>query len=660
MQNRLKVEFRQKQLYKEQDPAQPIIVQCNNGVAEYIPGTVPKPNWEDMTQHTEGLDKFKLSWDAVSSDFTQGDDTGEANSFGSNYGKGLSVELRFFSSAFQYIFDWLMTDECQILNAVEVRITDMDCGKAYRIFELKVDNTEYAPYDEPCILFMPLRELDSVWHSFQKTIIEDNWQGWFNKDGTSTKDHPTFLMIVEKKPKFFLAVFVVLIYVVGMLSGGALLLFNEGRQWVRKTLGFSYFCPSPLIRTYIENICQKYGYTFNTLFDDDPANPYRDVCLFWPASKTYKNFLGFTSPSTKFLWDNRTVLSFSKFLNQLKKLFNAEWYVTPNKELVFQHRSYFDNQPPIYDFTNPAATLGLYNLRYTFNGDKKAAYGNYQYAIDPQDTCTNEVKWRYNAIVDYDGPNENPMLEGNVSKTFDFAGTAFHKDGSTEDFIEESVKVARVVAVVGLLIGLGEIFLAANPITVGITVGILTLGYTTVNGYINDFFNSESLTGCVRTAASEVNMPRLLMWDRNTPLNESKVVYVEDPAPNLYYNEVPVDYYEEHPAYEAPAGYFGNDITRIYNYPMYIEEMFVDNLYDRFHEYDNPMKNPALNQDWEGEVDLCCESLDLLGVWEGDYAKIGAVLILEKRGTRLIKGRIEHFEPNYDTGRISLKGKVLK
>src|SRR5690606_2306751 len=149
MKNRLTIAFRQKQLLLDQDPLQPVVLQCNgDGSVEYIPGTVPRPNWVDMTEFTEGLDKVKLSWSAVTEDAESGNNG--TNELGSNYQKGLSVELRFFDDAFHYIYDWLMTLECQTLNSIEVRITDNDCGKNFRIFEIKTDNLEYAPEDEPC------------------------------------------------------------------------------------------------------------------------------------------------------------------------------------------------------------------------------------------------------------------------------------------------------------------------------------------------------------------------------------------------------------------------------------------------------------------------------------------------------------------------------
>lgn len=657
MKNRLSIYFRQKQLFLDNDPLQPVIVDCSTAVPVYVPGTVPVSNWINMTEFTEGLDKLKVRWSSSVTDSNESDSSG-SNEHGSNYQKGLSADLKFSGAAFQFIFDWLMTTRCQIVNIVEVKITDNECEKNYRVFEIKLDNTKYKPNDEPCIVSMPLREQDEHIHVFQKTIIEDDWQQWFNRDGTSVKEHPTFSMIVEKKPKFYLAIYAALIYVVGILSIGIITAFTDGKKWIRRTLGFCYFCPSPLIRTYIENICLKYGFTFDTIFDDLPGNPYRDTCLFWPSSNTYKNFEDFDSPSTIFIWDNRTVLPFSKFLNQLKKVFNAEWYVTPNKQLVFKHKSFFDTQAPLYDFTYPGNDK-IYHLEYEFNGNKKPAYGEYVYLTDPQDTCSNEVKYRYNAIVDFDGPANNPILEGKVSKTFDFAMTAFHNDGSSKEFLQEGIELGRLIAIGALVVGLGQLFLASNFLTAAIVAGLLALGYTITNAYVNNFFDNAELNGIVRVASSEINQPRLLLWDRETPMNKSKVVYVEDPDENPYYNTVPVDYYTEHPTFED-AGYFGTTVTRIYNYPMYVEELFEGNLYDRFHDYDNSLRNPTINQTWTGEVDLCCPWLDRLGVWENDFAKIGSVLTLENRNGRLIKGRIDEIEPDYDNGTINLKGTVLK
>jgi hypothetical protein len=101
------------------------------------------------------LKKYPLSWDK-----TNTSDTTTTSKDGSNYDKGITSELMFFDLAFQFVFEWLVSSECGILNAVEVKIVDLIAGGEYRIFEIKSDNLDWAPFDEPCIFHIKLREQD--------------------------------------------------------------------------------------------------------------------------------------------------------------------------------------------------------------------------------------------------------------------------------------------------------------------------------------------------------------------------------------------------------------------------------------------------------------------------------------------------------------------
>ena len=97
-----------------------VTVQCNptTGYAEYVPGDVDN-TWYDYTDKIEvdGVLKMQLSWDKTNSGDSAKTGT---NQDGSNYDKGITSEWIFFDEAFQFIYDWLMADECQILNAVEI------------------------------------------------------------------------------------------------------------------------------------------------------------------------------------------------------------------------------------------------------------------------------------------------------------------------------------------------------------------------------------------------------------------------------------------------------------------------------------------------------------------------------------------------------------
>jgi hypothetical protein len=662
-QQRFRVEFRKQQLFKHQDETKPVTIKCNPDCsATYVDGLIPDNDWQDVTAFTEGLDNMTFTWSAFTSDYSRGSDNVSGSAFGSNYSKALSAELGFMGVAFDFIYNWLMLNNCQVLNAVEVKLTDVVCQKAYRIFEIKADNLEYSPITAPCYLKVALREQDLVYHSFQKTIIEDDWQKWFNSDGTSGKVHPAVIYIVEKKPPFIVDILLTLAYLVGICSIGLSTLTGFFKRWIRKIFGAAFYCPAPYIHTYIENICQKYGYTFDTMFDDLSDNQFRNLVLFFPVTKYYTNFEdeSFDSPSAFYLWDNRTAYAFSDFLDQLKKLFNAEWYVTPNKELVFKSKEYFQNLPPIADFTLPSLPFRIYELKYTFNGDKKPAYGDYKYQIDPQDLCSNDLKWRYNTIVAFDEGTDNPMLEGNRTLDFDFACTSFVQDGATKDWVQGAVEVSSLIAVGVVLVGLIAMAPILNVFTATIIIAAVTAAYFITRGYIKKIADKSEISGAVRTSSAVINIPRLLLMDMGSSDSQKKTMSVVDPPIVPYYNHDPtVNYYQEHPAFDADAGYFGSEVVKIYNYPMYFDEKFGGNLYGKYHEIDNSLKTPESNQTFEAEMDLCCETLDLFGVWENTYTKIGAVVIIEKRGDVYIRGRLNNLKVDYSKGKVNIMGVVL-
>src|SRR4051812_32498079 len=114
---RLHIKLRQRQLFQDDTP---VVVQCNSdNEAEYVPGVVDQ-TWREFTDQTRGIDKLNLSWDQVNSG-TSGETT-ETNPGGSNYDKGISLELVFNDAAYEFIYGILLGGPCGLLNAVEVLI----------------------------------------------------------------------------------------------------------------------------------------------------------------------------------------------------------------------------------------------------------------------------------------------------------------------------------------------------------------------------------------------------------------------------------------------------------------------------------------------------------------------------------------------------------
>lgn len=657
---RLRIFFRRRQLTDETGN---IVVQCeSDNTAIYVPGTVDQ-TWIEYTDQTTGMDKLSLDWDKVNTN-TSGETT-ETNPGGSNYDKGISLGLIFNDAAYQFIYDWLLSTPCGILNAVEVMITDEICKKRYRTFEIKADNLSYLPYGAPCEFEVKLREADPVWHCIHKTFIWDNWQEWFI-DGSS-KQHPCFLTAIESRPRLLSSARMGL-SIFGRTIPVFSAIFNEDDDAFRKIQNVDNFVDAPLIRDFISNVCDKCGLAMDTMFTD-PDSPYYNACLYFPAAGAIHTSAtsAVTSPALWFHFENRWNITLAELLDKLKVLFNAEWYVTPGATLVFQPKIDFLNTAPIFDFTDPinATKWDKFTLKYTFNGNKKPAYGRYQYTIDASDLASQELQPLYNDIIDYDGPADNQMLEGNVSKNFEFASTGAVRDGrAKEDYLRATVNDGETVAY-ALIIVLAVVIasLLAGVLSAGAAaalaafLGIWVASIASKSNDLRDMFGDAKYTGAVRLTCEQVATPRVLIWDA-VSLNRAKMVKVDpdDIDPSPYYNPTSEPYTTRNKFQYAPV-----DGLFIFNYPMFFDGYYIGNLFDRFHDkLDNPLKSLSTHQTFDLTGYLCCELLDVLGVWDGDFARIGFFVKLEARDGYDVFGRIEHFGVDYDNEQISLKGLVYK
>lgn len=653
---RFKFSMRHHQIKQE---GENVIVECGaiGTPTKYVSGNVPEPNWIDFTKFVDGLDELKLDWSAVN----HGNASSKADKLtGSNYSKGLSLDLDFFGDAFQFIWDWLLTEQCQILNSVEVKIDDLLCERSYGIFEIKPDNIKYCPDEDKCFLNIQLREQDLTWHCIHKTFIWDDWQGWFNSEGTSTKEHPTFLTCIEPRPRLLNSVRMgfFLFYksfpgvnIISELSGA------EPEDKARRILQVHYFQPAPLIRDYIDNVAGKCGLSVDTIFHD-PNSPYYNLCLYYPSNgQFYEDDSGGNSQN-KYLFDNRWNITIAELLDYLRPVFSAEWYVTPDNTIVFKPRYEFENLPAIWDLRN--TDLYYYDLCFDFSGNKKAAYGRYEYQPDGSDLASQEISNLYNDIVDYDGDAINPMLEGERSNNVQFAPTAFVRDGRVKDYLERVIDDGRIGALILLLI----LVVVSAALFVGVTVGAsiavglsVTLWVTGILGTSNNWKNriaeNPRYHGAVRLTSEQTMLPRLLLWD-GEEMNWAKVERTQNPSPNTYFNS------ENKPYQELNKISEDNSNLYIYNYPMYFDSKFEGNLYDRFHDaIDNPMVTREANQTFSFKTDLCCDTIDLLGLWDGDSVKIGRLIRLENRNTYQVYGRIEDISVDYKKDIVTVKGKVI-
>lgn len=258
-----------------------------------VNGTVPQTVWKDMTDHVSGLDKLRFTW---TSDRGNEDDPALNGAYQQT--KGASGSIVVEGEAYQFIKDWCEDHVAARLNEVEVRVEDTDCGifSGWTIGSRDLESCD----DGGCSYSVSLRQRQDPYHCIQKTVISDNWQGWFQEHPTDGKLHPRFNYCNEIRPN---GILIVTWYLLGFISAIVVtvllsIIISTGNiggilTWVFKKLnikvpkilkqlsvpgtddlnaikkqlrvmyieaaGCGRVHPAPLIRDYIENVCKKCG-----------------------------------------------------------------------------------------------------------------------------------------------------------------------------------------------------------------------------------------------------------------------------------------------------------------------------------------------------------------------------------------------------------------
>lgn len=709
---RFQIFLRRRQLQANYPPPngtfQNVVVNCDplTGAATYAPGNVdntsnyscdpdndfiitPVNTWYDFSNFIEGEDKLQFTWDKWNNGDSQA-----ANKDGSNYDKGVTSDLIFRDCAFHFLYDWLLTTPCQIINFVEVKIIDLiargnegataDPAGNYRIFEIKPDNLEYAPLDEPCVFKVKLREQDEVWHCIHKTVIWDNWQGWFGGDGTApTREFPCFHTCIEPRPRLLMSARMALMLFweslivdgIPLIAGILWFLNKKGLiAHAREVLNANKFVDAPQVYDYILNVAMKCNMAVDTEFN--PGHDLENVCIYFPSAGQMKEFddpcndCDPISPDLFFTYDNRWLVTLADLLDKLKVVFAAEWYVTPNNTIVFKFTKDLIQLLPIYDYTLPGAEP-IYGLKYSFNGDKKPAYGRYQYQVDGSDLASQEMDTLYNDIVDFDGSAFNPMLEGDKTKNFEFAPTGFVGDGRSKNYLKLLINDAEIGAfillailaiAITLIVGL-SVFTLGGQITF-IVYGVALLTWATLiannrNDLRNEFVRGTRYKGAVRLTCEQVMTPRLLLWDGISKQKAKVDARVGEPVPHPYYNPTNIPYTTANQVLidnDNNNGGFG-----VYNYPLYFDSMYYGNLFHKYHDMiDNPLKSIETHQQFRFYVDLCVDQLNLYGVFQNQFAQIGKIVKIESRPGYDVYGRIGNINVDYSSNQIVISGIVIR
>lgn len=428
-------------------------------------------------------------------------------------------------------------------------------------------------------------------------------------------------------------------------------ILDSYRQYYVESAGCGREHPAPLIRDYIKNVCDKCGISIDAVTSDilfspvitieassglktNVHNPHFMACYFYaPIKRGIRRFYGinyFGSPqynnSEFYIPENSPPWALSDFLDQLKKVYNADWRIrkvgnTPY--LYFWRRDKFIESAPVYDFTegSPDREKILQGMCFEAYEVTFPASVNGMYSQDPIDTCGNEALRQVNGYAySFTGNQDDIIIFRGIldSVTPDFGAAKFRLDGASTDYIYDAAQVVCN----------GQIL---QPWTIPQIKDV-------------DHFMGLYANYALLIKDDTCGLGKILIWDgvdygnakcvRNiVPVNNYLVPNDPLPLPNTHYNsEV---WAVKHPTNNSVIGqaltsgstpngvyavkdYFGsivwNNAARLVNYPMYFNPGYQDTIYDWFWWIDDPRLNPRMGLKWTVWIDLCCEDLNRCGV----------------------------------------------
>ena len=374
--------------------------------------------------------------------------------------KSFSSELTFYDDGYQILKTALIDDPFGFGKNVTIKIFDECCHEP--VFEglIKGDAIDWC--EPKCYISANVIEDDEKINCIKSTLITDNWNGFEQRSFAPIR------YCIEMRPDFFqyllislMALTNILFYsvILGIWAGLAFVFgivyviclvvdaipgvdvncnspavnpitqFNIitefFKSWEALIVPCGRFHPSPYVRDYIKNACDKCGLQFQSSILNDTASPYYNAVLF--AAQVSKG-RAYDSTNFTLIQDNKPVETIETLMIQyLKPLFNAEFQIV-NNVLVFERKDFFQTTTTWIDVEQLLNEGKVLNNEICFSWiDKERwSFGNFEYSRDAIDYIGNEAITRYNDIVEWNSPY-NPTQSGSRDVTL-LLSPARHRD----------------------------------------------------------------------------------------------------------------------------------------------------------------------------------------------------------------------------------------
>lgn len=502
-----------------------------------------------------------------------------------------SGNLTFIGTDYDYIYAKLISSPTALDNVVVLKFVD-ECCTPELVYEFNIKSDSLKWCDNSCEMDAAAIEKSiesEQLNCLQNTLIWDNWNNF------QSKQHPRFSYCNELRPSWMhdcllvliiiacqlmlvltpvILVLATIIYAINVVINAINSLipgtdndlntidfdndpstnvFQEIKNFANNLLQLAIGCgrkhPSPLVRDYADNVCNKCGIQFQSTIFTNPSSAYYNAC--WHEAPVDKG----TEPidtTTYWLPRNQPLLNGVLFFNKLKGLFNAEWNIK-NNILTFERHDVFAPTTPWLDLTilDPED----YQICWNWSNKKRYSYGQFYYQKDAVNWVGGEANDRWGDIVEWNNPY-SALQKGDLTPAFDFTTCRFRDDGIDRDVLS----------------------FYKNAPFIGPTI--------------------QQYDGAILLNSHTCYTPMILIWDPTSGVANAKVS-----GSAAYFIGIPND------ANHNPNVGFTVGVNQFYNYPMWFKEGYLGNMYTNFWGIENPKLTNYQGFDYIATVELKCANL---------------------------------------------------
>lgn len=368
------------------------------------------------------------------------------------------------------------------------------------------------------------------------------------------------------------------------------------RSGIQETLiGCGRAHPSPLVRSYITNVCSKCGIAFqSSILNNANADYWNMVLWFAPVEK------GTRDDSIPYLLDNTPNWSGEMLLDRLKQVFNGRYgirMIGGVPTLVFERRDQLQGTQVWVDYSQLLAADRITEpLCFNYSKEQPPAYLHIGYSEDGMDEPGNEARRFYRRIVEWNQPF-NPVQTKSKEKQFQFGMLRNRRDGIGSDLLDSWVI------------------------------------YPSLTSAVNQYGHA------MKVSRGIAQLPKLLIWNGNLVEGEVRRGYDPGQDGGTAFGKPPSE------TYNFPLN------VSTFNVPPNVAiaaDAPNTDVYGRFHAIDNPKVLNERGIDWKFEFEYTqahLETIDLfstvpLPLWGGTYpGRISRVTINHTQGTILVAGK---------------------